>query len=89
MDFLTSVHVALSLVGIGAGFYVMYGLLRHAPLERWTTVFLGTTFLTSVTGFLASPGPMALALHRQLVWLGIGVTQRSKAAVLIAPPASH
>lgn len=51
MDFLTSVHVALSLVGIGAGFYVMYGLLRHEPLERWTTVFLSTTFLTSVTGF--------------------------------------
>jgi hypothetical protein len=51
MDFLTLVHVALSLVGIASGFYVMYGLLRHEPLERWTTVFLVTTTLTSVTGF--------------------------------------
>lgn len=51
MDFLTLVHTALSLVGIGSGFYVMYGLLRHEPLERWTTVFLSTTILTSVTGF--------------------------------------
>lgn len=48
---LTLVHVALSLAGIGAGFYVMYGLLRRAPPERWTAVFLLTTILTSVTGF--------------------------------------
>ncbi|HTV25650.1 MAG TPA: hypothetical protein VMG12_43440 [Polyangiaceae bacterium] len=50
-------HVALSLVGIGAGFYVMYGLLarergRAPGLERWTLVFLVTTILTSATGFL-------------------------------------
>lgn len=45
-------HVALSLVGIGAGFYVMYGLLAHRALERWTAVFLVTTILTSATGFL-------------------------------------
>lgn len=52
MAILTLVHVALSLVGIGAGFYVMYGLLVQKPLERWTAVFLVTTILTSVTGFL-------------------------------------
>src|SRR5262245_5615606 len=45
-------HVALSQVGIGAGFYVMYGLLAHKATERWTAVFLITTILTSVTGFL-------------------------------------
>jgi hypothetical protein len=52
MAILTLVHVALSLVGIGAGFYVMYGLLVRKPLDRWTAVFLLTTILTSVTGFL-------------------------------------
>jgi hypothetical protein len=164
MDFVTLVHVALSLVGIGSGFYVMYGLLRHEPSERWTTVFLVTTVLTSVTGFLfpfyqflPSHGvgilslsilPIAVVAHyvyhhrgpwrwlytvssvaalylnmfvlvvqlfskvpalralaptqtepafltAQLlnlglhVWLGVAVTQRSRAAALLAPPASH
>jgi hypothetical protein len=164
MDFVTSVHVTLSLVGIGSGFYVMYGLLRREPLGRWTTVFLVTTFLTSVTGFffpfyqflpshgvgilsllvlpvavvghyvydhrgpwrwlytissvaalylnmfvlvvqlfLKVPGLRALAptqtepafLAAQLVtlglhvWLGVAVTQRSRAAALLASPASR
>jgi hypothetical protein len=52
MAILTLVHVALSLAGIGAGFYVIYGLLARKPLERWTAIFLVTTILTSVTGFL-------------------------------------
>ena len=45
-------HVLLSLVGIGSGFYVMFGLLGRKPHERWTAVFLVTTVLTNVTGFL-------------------------------------
>ncbi|MGB2634607.1 MAG: hypothetical protein WAM58_11795 [Candidatus Acidiferrum sp.] len=47
----TLFHVALSLVGILAGFVVVYGLLTAKPLDRWTVVFLCTTVLTSVTGF--------------------------------------
>ncbi len=47
----TLFHVALSLVGILAGFVVVYGLLTAKLFNRWTAVFLWTTVLTSVTGF--------------------------------------
>ena len=45
------VHIALSLVGIGAGFVVLLGLLAAKRLDGWTAVFLATTTATSVTGF--------------------------------------
>lgn len=48
----TLLHVVISLVGIGAGLMTMIGLLRSLPMPRWTTVFLLTTILTSVTGFM-------------------------------------
>ena len=47
----TIVHVVLSLVGIGSGFVVLYGLLTRKRLERWTALFLASTVATSVTGF--------------------------------------
>jgi len=47
----TLFHVALSLVGIAAGFVVIYGLLKNQRLDRWTALFLVTTVATSVTGF--------------------------------------
>jgi len=43
--------VLISLVGIGTGFVVMYGLLGWKAFDRWTALFLTTTVLTSVTGF--------------------------------------
>ena len=48
----TLVHVLLSLAGIGSGFVVVFGLLTNNRLNGWTTIFLTTTVLTSVTGFL-------------------------------------
>jgi hypothetical protein len=47
----TLVHVVLSLVGIFAGFVVMFGLVVGKKLNGWTLVFLGATVATSVTGF--------------------------------------
>jgi hypothetical protein len=47
----TLVHVLLSLVGIGAGFVVLFGLIAGKRLEAWTAIFLATTVATSVTGF--------------------------------------
>src|SRR5216683_2147574 len=47
----TLIHVLISLVGIGTGFVVMYGLLGWKAFDRWTALFLTTTVLTSVTGF--------------------------------------
>jgi hypothetical protein len=48
----TLLHVLLSLAGIGSGFIVVYGLLTGKLLEAWTAIFLATTVLTSLTGFL-------------------------------------
>jgi hypothetical protein len=48
----TFVHVLISLVGIGSGLIVVYGLLAGKQLDGWTATFLATTILTSVTGFL-------------------------------------
>jgi hypothetical protein len=48
----TAFHVLISLVGIGSGFVVLYGLLESKGFPGWTAVFLTTTVATSVTGFL-------------------------------------
>lgn len=48
----TTVHVIISLVGIVSGFVVVYGMLNGSRLGGWNTLFLATTILTSVTGFL-------------------------------------
>ena len=48
---LTFVHVVISLVGIGSGFVVVYGLIAAKRFDFWTALFLLTTVLTSVTGF--------------------------------------
>jgi hypothetical protein len=47
----TLVHVIISLVGIGSGLVVLFGLLGGKRLDGWTGLFLATTVATSVTGF--------------------------------------
>lgn len=47
----TTVHVVLSLVGIGAGLVFLFGLLAGKWLNGWNVLFLVTTIATSVTGF--------------------------------------
>ena len=51
MDTFTLVHVVLSLIGIGSGLVVLYGMLRNKRMNSGTALFLTTTVLTSVTGF--------------------------------------
>lgn len=48
----TLLHVIISLAGIGSGFLVLFGLLNDKRLDGWTAIFLTTTVLTSLTGFL-------------------------------------
>jgi hypothetical protein len=48
----TLFHVILSLIGIAAGFVVLIGMFGSKKLETWTAIFLGTTVLTSATGYL-------------------------------------
>jgi hypothetical protein len=46
------IHVVISVVGIIAGLIVVGGLMAGARMHGWTAIFLLTTILTSVTGFL-------------------------------------
>jgi len=48
----TTFHVVLSLVGIATGLVVLYGALKSTNYPTWTALFIATTILTSVTGFL-------------------------------------
>jgi len=48
----TLVHVVISLIGLGSGFVVMTGFFSAKRLDGWTSIFLTSTALTSVTGFL-------------------------------------
>src|SRR5258707_793140 len=52
MTAFTLVHVVISLIGIGSGFVVMAGFFSAKRLDGWTSIFLTSTVLTSVTGFL-------------------------------------
>lgn len=48
----TALHVVISLIAIATGLVVAAGMLAGNRLPGWTAVFLVTTVLTSVTGFL-------------------------------------
>jgi hypothetical protein len=62
----TFFHVLLSLVGIGSGFFVVYGLLASKRLDGWTALFMTTTVATSLTGFL-------FPIHQFTPGLGVGI----------------
>ena len=47
----TLIHVLISLVGIGSGLVVLFGLIAGKSLEGWSALFLATTVATSVTGY--------------------------------------
>src|SRR4029077_8962282 len=66
MTTFTFVHVLLSLVGIFSGFVVVFGMLAAKRLDGWTALFLVTTVLTSVTGFL-------FPFHKFLPSHGVGI----------------
>jgi hypothetical protein len=58
----TTLHVVISLIGIASGLVVLYGLTTAQKLETWTAVFLATTILTSVTGFMFPIGGLTPGL---------------------------
>src|SRR5215510_3471707 len=47
----TTLHVILSLIGIGTGLVVLAGMYGSKLLDGWTGAFRGTTILTCVTGY--------------------------------------
>jgi hypothetical protein len=75
----TLLHVVISLIGIGSGFVVMYGLLHAKRFDGWTALFLATTVATSVTGF-GFPFEHLLPSHKvgiiSLVVLAVAVLAR-------------
>jgi hypothetical protein len=48
----TLLHVVISLIAIVSGVVVVLGMIDGKPLPVWTGLFLLTTVLTSVTGFM-------------------------------------
>jgi hypothetical protein len=48
----TIIHVLISLIGIGTGLIVLFGLLNGKLLSPWNGIFLLFTILTSITGFM-------------------------------------
>lgn len=76
MSAFTLVHVAISLVAIGSGFVVLFGLLAGKRFDGWTVFFLATTVATSVTGF-------GFPIHGFTPGLGLGVISLLVLAVAI------
>ena len=48
----TLFHVVISLIAIVTGIVVAVTMLGSKTTDRWTAIFLATTALTSITGFL-------------------------------------
>jgi hypothetical protein len=75
----TTVHVIISLVGIGSGLAVLLGLFSAKRLNGLTALFLLATVLTSVTGF-GFPFAHLLPSHKigiiSLVVLAIAILAR-------------
>ena len=79
----TIVHIVISLVAIASGLIVLFGMLGAHRLPAWTALFLVTTILTSVTGFM-------FPINGFTPGLGIGaVSMLVLAVALIALYAKH
>ncbi|MEA2840442.1 MAG: hypothetical protein QOF41_1772 [Methylobacteriaceae bacterium] len=52
LETFTLLHVVISLIAIVTGFVVVIGMIDGKRLPGWTALFLLTTVLTSLTGFL-------------------------------------
>jgi len=75
----TAVHVIFSLIGIVSGLVVVAGLLAGKRLDVWTSVFLSSTILTSVTGFgfpIHRIGPPHIVGILSLIVLAIALVAR-------------
>ncbi len=84
VSILTPVHVAISIIGILTGLVVVFGLLTSNPLDGWTKIFLHSTLLTSLTGYLF-PVPHLLPSHivgfLSVIALGFAYPARYKFAM--------
>ena len=70
----TLFHVLFSLIGIGAGLVVVFGLIRTRWISGWNTLFLVTTTAATLTGFL-------FPFHKFLPSHAIGIISSTLLAV--------
>ncbi len=68
---LTLVHILLSLLGIASGFVVVWGMLTARRLPVWTAIFLVTTALACLTGFLFPFHGMTLSIEMGIPTLAV------------------
>ncbi len=52
LSLFTTIHVIISLIGIASGLLVLFGMFSSKRLDSMTMIFLVTTVLTSITGFM-------------------------------------
>ena len=81
----TFVHVAISVIGILSGLVVVLGMISGKRLDGWTRLFLTTTVLTSVTGFLfpfkgVTPGDVVGVISLAVLMLAIRARYRRQLA---------
>ncbi|MGA8740858.1 MAG: hypothetical protein WB561_06700 [Terracidiphilus sp.] len=81
----TYLHVYISLIAIGAGLIVVYGMIAAKRLPLLTSIFLITTALTSLTGFLfpfkgVTPGIVVGILSLIVLVLAVIARRRSTAS---------
>jgi hypothetical protein len=72
----TNIHVAISLIGIAAGFVLLCGMMAGRFRTGWNGLFLVFTILTSVTGFMFHSkafGPPHVVGAVSLVVLGVAL----------------
>jgi len=78
----TKLHVVISLIGIVSGLVVVFGMLNRQLRDGWTTIFVWSTVLTSVTGF-GFPFDHLLPSHKvgivSLIVLVVVIVARSRA----------
>jgi hypothetical protein len=78
-DALTLTHVVISLIGIASGILVVFWLFRAQSPDLMTAIFLATTLVTSLTGFLF-PFHQFLPSHAfgilSVIALGIAIAAR-------------
>jgi hypothetical protein len=73
----TLLHVIITLVAIGSGLIAVGGMLASHRLPGTTALFLATTVLTSVTGFL-------FPIHGFTPALGVGIVSCLILAIALA-----
>ena len=76
LDTFTELHVVITLIAIVSGLIVMFGMLGSHRLPALTALFLLTTVLTSVTGFL-------FPIHGFTPALGVGIVSMVVLAIAL------